>query len=40
MNKLFSNLLAFLSIGAANTFSQACFLVFWDEEEIPDCLIK
>ena len=36
----FANLLALLGLGAANTGSQACFVMYWDEEECPESLIK
>ncbi len=36
----FANLLALLGIGAANTGSQACLAMYWDEEECPESLIK
>ena len=36
----FANLLAALGLGSANTGSQACFLMWFDEEECPESLIK
>ncbi len=36
----FANLLALLGLGSANTGSQACLLMYWDEEECPESLIK
>ena len=36
----FANLLSLLGLGAANTGSQACFFMYWDEEECPESLIK
>ncbi|MDD2435294.1 MAG: cyclic lactone autoinducer peptide [Bacilli bacterium] len=40
MFKLLANLLSSLTLLAATASSQACLFVFWDEEKIPDCLIK
>lgn len=37
---MFANLLAMLGLGAANTGSQACVLVFLDEADCPESLIK
>ncbi|MBQ2947083.1 MAG: cyclic lactone autoinducer peptide [Bacilli bacterium] len=37
---MFANLLALLGIGAANTGSQACFIIMIDEPECPESLIK
>lgn len=36
----FANLLAALGIGVANAGSQACLVVFLDEPECPESLIK
>ncbi len=36
----FANLLSLLGLGAANTGSQACLLMWFDEEECPESLIK
>ncbi len=37
---MFANLLSLLGLGAANTGSQACIFMFFDEEECPESLIK
>lgn len=37
---MLANLLAMLGLGAANTGSQACFLLILDEAECPESLIK
>ena len=37
---MFAKFLAALGLGAANAGSQACFVVFLDEEECPESLIK
>ena len=37
---MFAKLLAALGLGAANTGSQACFSLVFDEEECPESLIK
>ena len=37
---MLANLLAMLGLGAANAGSQACLLVFLDETECPESLIK
>ena len=40
MKSLFASILSFLGMGAANTGSQACFMLFIDEPECPKSLIK
>ena len=37
---MLANLLAMLGLGAANTGSQACFLLMLEEPECPENLIK
>lgn len=37
---MFANLLALLGLGAANTGSQACLAMWFDEDECPKSLIK
>ncbi len=37
---MFAKLLAALGLGAANTGSQACVLMIFDESECPESLIK
>jgi len=37
---MLANLLAMLGLGAANTGSQACFFLYFDEAECPESLIK
>lgn len=40
MASLFSNLLSSLGFASANTGSQACIYILWDEDECPASLIK
>lgn len=40
MKSLFASVLSFLGMGAANTGSQACILLFMDEAQMPKSLIK
>lgn len=40
MISLIAGFLGTLGLWAANGYSTACVLVFWDEEETPNCLIK
>ena len=37
---MLANLLAMLGLGAANAGSQACYFMYFDEEECPESLIK
>ena len=37
---MLANLLAMLGLGAAHTGSQACVVMFFDEEECPESLVK
>lgn len=37
---MFANLLAWLGLGAASAGSQACYFLYFDEEECPESLIK
>lgn len=38
--KFISTILASLGLGAANFGSQACLVLFWDEEKMPKSLVK
>jgi hypothetical protein len=40
MFSFITGLLATLGLWAANGYSTACLIVFLDEEETPNCLIK
>lgn len=40
MKNLFASILAALGLNAASAGSQACWMVFVDEEECPKSLIK
>jgi len=40
MLNFFASILSVFGLGAANTGSQACFHVFWDEVECPKSLLK
>ena len=35
-----AKILGALGLGAAKTGSQACLMMFWDEEDCPESLIK
>ena len=35
-----ADLLAMIGLGAATTGTQACFVLFMDEPNIPNCLIE
>ncbi|MGE5455976.1 MAG: hypothetical protein ACM3O4_02615 [Ignavibacteriales bacterium] len=40
MISLVAGFLGTLGLWAANGYSTACFVLFWDEEEMPEFMIK